>query len=344
MDEQEEARKIQFTGKSSYIVSLPKIWITEMGLKRGDQVRMRRQGATEILISPQKLRIRKMAKDEAIVEISSTENADTVMRKIISLYFMGFKTIKVKPKNGRLCTAQRAAVKDVTKRLLMGAEIIYDSSSGVTLQVLVSLIELTVDGAFKRMIHLAKAMLSDAIIAAGEENTDLAKEVIQTDDEVDRFGFYIIRQIEIAVRNEHMLKEIGFSSLRSCLGYRIVVKNIERTGDQAVLIAMDLIGMKKGLKKSLHKDINRMSEFAMELIDEACLAMFKDDYVQAEKIVTEAAKISLYEEAVLEAAGSGDRSAYQARRIAGNLRRIAEYASDIAEIVLNMTVEKTLKN
>ena len=192
MEEQEEARKIQFTGKSSYIVSLPKSWINEMGLKRGDQVRMHRQGTNEIIVSPQKLRIRKMTNDEAIVEIDANENVDSVSRKIISLYFMGFNTISVKPKDGRLGSLQRSAVKDVTRRLLMGAEIISDSSSGITLQVLVSLVELTVDGAFKRMIHLAKTMLSDAIIAAEEGNMDLAKEVIRADDEVDRFGFYIM--------------------------------------------------------------------------------------------------------------------------------------------------------
>ena len=344
MEEQEEARKIQFTGKSSYIVSLPKSWINEMGLKRGDQVRMHRQGTNEIIVSPQKLRIHKMTNDEAVIEISANENVGSVARKIISLYFMGFNTIAIKPKDGRLGSSQRAAIKDVTRRLLMGAEIISDSSSGITLQVLVNLVELTVDGAFKRMIHLAKTMLSDAIIAAEEGNVDLAKEVIQADDEVDRFGFYIIRQIEIAVCNKHMLKEIGFSNLRSCLGYRIVVKNIERTGDQAVIIASDLIEIKKRLKKSLHKDINKMSDFAMGLIDDACLAMFKDDYVQAEKIVTKAENISTYEDALLKAFDSADQDAYQARRIASNLRRIAEYASDIAEIVLNMTVEKTLKN
>ena len=73
MEEQEEARKIQFTGKSSYIVSLPKSWINEMGLKRGDQVRMHRQGTNEIIVSPQKLRIRKMTNDGAIIEIDATK-------------------------------------------------------------------------------------------------------------------------------------------------------------------------------------------------------------------------------------------------------------------------------
>jgi phosphate uptake regulator len=38
MTNNEEMRKIQFTGKSSYIVSLPKEWVMDMGLKQGDQV------------------------------------------------------------------------------------------------------------------------------------------------------------------------------------------------------------------------------------------------------------------------------------------------------------------
>ena len=59
------------------------------------------------------------------------------------------------------------------------------------------------------------------------------------------------------------------------------------------------------------------------------------------QIVTKAADIATCS---LKAFDSADQDAYQARRIASNLRRIAEYASDIAEIVLNMTVEKTLKN
>lgn len=102
--------------------------------------------------------------------------------------------------------------------MLMGSEIISDSSSGITVQVLVNLLELSVDGAFKRMIHLAKSMSSDALLAVKENNDELAQEVINTDDEVDRFGFYIIRQLKIAIQNEHMLKEMGFRNPRNCLG------------------------------------------------------------------------------------------------------------------------------
>ena len=50
MVENVETRKIQFTGKSSYIVSLPKQWITDLGLKQGDQVVVSRQGSSGLQI------------------------------------------------------------------------------------------------------------------------------------------------------------------------------------------------------------------------------------------------------------------------------------------------------
>ena len=46
MGDKDQIRKIQFTGKSSYIVSLPKDWIKDQGLKQGDQVTVGRNGST----------------------------------------------------------------------------------------------------------------------------------------------------------------------------------------------------------------------------------------------------------------------------------------------------------
>lgn len=345
MEEREETRKIQFTGKSSYIVSLPKQWIKDIGLKQGDQIRMIRKGSSTLEMYPPKAEARIQKKEEAVIEIDIEEKASSIVRKLISLYFLGFKTINVKPKTGRLSPGQRNTVKEAVKRMLMGSEIISDSSGGITVQVLVNLLELSVDGAFKRMIHLAKSMSSDAILAVKENNLDLAEEVINTDDEVDRFGFYIIRQLKIAIQNEHMLKEMGFRNARNCLGYRLVVKNIERTGDHAAFVAKDILEFKKPIKKEIIDKIQDMNEFALSVLDESCLALFKEDYSQAEKTIDKTNQISRYEKSVMNALKSlkDDEEIYRVRRITENIRRIAEYASDIAEIVLNINIEKALK-
>jgi len=187
MEEDGETRKIQFTGKSSYIISLPKQWIMDLGLKQGDQIKIIRKGSSTLELHPPKFESRIQKKEDATIEIKSDEEASSIVRKLISLYFLGYKTIHVKPKDGRLSPNQRNTVKEAVKRMLMGSEIISDSISGITVQVLVNLLELTVDGAFKRMLHLAESMSSDAILSVKENNSELAQEVINTDDEVDRF-------------------------------------------------------------------------------------------------------------------------------------------------------------
>jgi len=345
MDEKEETRKIQFTGKSSYIVSLPKQWIVELGLKQGDHIRMIRKGSSTLELYPPKFESHNNKKEDATIEINSEEKASSIVRKLISLYFLGYKTINVKPKDSRLNPTQRNTVKEAVKRMLMGSEIISDSINGITIQVLVNLFELSVDGAFKRMLHLAKSMSNDAILSAKENNVELAQEVINTDDEVDRFGFYIIRQLKIAIQNEHLLKEMGFRNPRNCLGYRLVVKNIERVGDHAAFIAKDVLEYKKPVKKEIMERLQNMNEFCLLVLDEASLALFKEDYIQAEKIIEKTNDITKYEKKIRDASKllKNEEEIYRIRRMTENIRRVSEYASDIAEIVLNMNIEKTLK-
>ena len=346
MSENEETRKIQFTGKSSYIVTLPKDWITDLGLKRGDQIKITRKGIAALEVYPPKYEPGKSTrKDDAVLEIDGGEEPPSIVRKLISLYFLGFRSITIKPRGDRLSPGQRSVVKESVKRMLMGSEITSDSSSGVTVQVLVNLLELSVDGAFKRMVHLAKSMCNDAMLAARENNADLAQEVISTDDEVDRFGFYIIRQLKIAIQNEHILKEIGFSNARNCLGYRLIVKNIERTGDHATLIAQGILEFGRSISGEFIDKLQEMNRFCLSVLDDACLALFKEDYAQAEETIRRCSEISSYEKELLDAVKrlKDEEEAYHIRRMSENVKRIAEYASDISEIVLNMNIEKALK-
>ena len=71
----------------------------------------------------------------------------------------------------------------------------------------------------------------------------------------------------------------------------------------------------------------------------------QDDYLEAENAIKESTNIKKYEDDVLKALEQSKNSAevFRVRRIAENIRRIAEYASDIGEIVVNMNIEKVTK-
>ncbi len=345
MSSNEETRKIQFTGKSTYTVSLPKKWINDLGLEKGDQVSVGRQGISGLKIIPLPVDRKKDESNTATIEIDQHDEKSSVVRKLVALYFLHFKTINIKPKTGRITPSQRIGIRDAVKKMLMGSEIIADSSDGITIQVLINLVELSVDGAFKRMLKLAKSMQDDALLAIEEGNEDLAKEVINSDDDVDRFGFYITRQLAIAIENEHMLKEMGFENSRDCLGYRVIIKNIERLADHSVRISRDVLDYKTPIKGKIFDRIQEMSDFALGTIESATDALFQKDFQQAEMAIKKSIDIQKHEKKVSDIlkTNKNELENYRIRRIVENVRRIAEYASDIGEIVLNMNIEKIIK-
>ena len=341
MAEKDNIRKIQFTGKSSYIVSLPKEWVRDQGIKQGDQVIVSRQGSSMLEIKP--VNFGKSATQEtATFLISSKDDKDTITRKLIALYFLHYKTINIKPKSGMISPKQRVTIRNAVKKMLMGAEITADSTNEITIQVLINLVELSIDGAFKRMLHLSKSMQNDALLALKENNKELAQEVINSDDDVDRFSFYIIRQLTIAIENGHMLEEMGFSKARDCLGYRIVVKNIERLADHAVALSQDVLDYDSLVPEKVIDKIQEMSDFTLDVIDNTCLALFKNDYNEAEESIAKSHDISKYEKKVFDSlkGSKNEKISFRVRRMVENIRRISEYASDIGEVVLNMNIEK----
>ena len=82
--EKGEIRKIQFSGKSSYMLALPKKWVEEMGLKRGESVAVERQGDSSLIVTP---RVGKVVttKAEAWIEVSPKNKTDAIVRRLIAI-------------------------------------------------------------------------------------------------------------------------------------------------------------------------------------------------------------------------------------------------------------------
>jgi len=76
------------------------------------------------------------------------------------------------------------------------------------------------------------------------------------------------------------------------------------------------------------------------MLEKSVSALFREDYEIAEWIVVEKEKAKDLEEKVAKSTREiPHEDAINVRLISESLRRIAEYSSDIAEIVLNLTVE-----
>ena len=66
----------------------------------------------------------------------------------------------------------------------------------------------------------------------------MANGVVKSDDKVDRFSLYILRNLLMATKNERTLAGDRLKHPSDCLGYRATVKSIERVADHATRIAI----------------------------------------------------------------------------------------------------------
>jgi phosphate uptake regulator len=339
----EETRKIQFTGRSTYIVSLPKRWVTSLGLKAGGQIIISQQN-NSLILTPKETARPPLQPVEAVLTISDRDAPDTITRAIISLYLVGYNFIRVRTKEERISTEKRNAIKELTRRKLVGTEIISETPNEIRLQILVSYPELSVDNALRRMYVIASSMHNDAVQALRDMDKKLAEEVIQLDDEVDRLSLYIIRQLKAAVQNGRILRDIGLSSPRDCLGYRVIVKFVERIADHAAAIAENVLSLEEKLDEAVFQRLYEMSTLAQNVFDDAIKSLFKKDFTLADQVVSRARAVAgLEKEAVKEIQSKTRQSDITSiRMIMESIRRTAEYASDIAEIVLNMNINQII--
>ena len=338
-----EIRKIQFSGKSSYMLALPKKWVEEMGLGAGDSVAVEKQGDSSLVVTP---RVGKMAagRSEAVIQVPARVKTDSIVRQLISIYLLGYSTIQVKAREGPLTSAQRDAVKEATRRHLIGTEIIADSRDGITLQVLLSYPELSVKNVLKRMFLISESMHRDAIRALSKGDKDTAAAVTKSDDEVDRFSLYAIRQLNMAVQNDFVLREIELKNRRDCLDYRLIIKSVERVADHANKVAEGVLRIHGEVSQQIVEKVLKMSEFAVGLFEEAGLALFKGDYLAADEVVENAKEAAAMQEEILTliTKTKAEEQDEILSLIAEDIRRTAEYAADIAEVVINMNTEGTM--
>ncbi len=336
-----EVRKLQLVGGSTYVLSLPKKWIDELNLKTGDPVSIIKNVNRSLSILPtQNSSPQKLTKSRTI--ITQKDTPESIQRKIIAMYLAGYQIIEIYAKGGRINTEQKQAIRDLVRKNMIGTEIVESTSESLTIQVLTSLPELSINDALKRMFLLTTTMHRQAIDALKEIDVELGDEITHMDDEVDRFSLYILRNLTLAVEHEKILRDIGLKKPSDCISYRTVVKSIERIADHAASIADRVKFLKSTLEPSLLQKISRLSEESLKVFEDSILALNKRDYILADTVASNARRISEKENEFTDSLEESKKYSSVIKFVLEDIRRTAEYSSDIAEAVINETVQDVI--
>lgn len=346
-----EYRKVQRTGRASYIVTLPKEWVQDMGLKAGHQLAFKKQEDSSLLLIPRTV-LEKIAEpkesiiNEVTIHVTSKEYPKSLVRKITSLYVVGMDLIHVRSRDGEFASEQKTLIKDAVRRKLLGTEVISESSNEILLQILVNHPEFPIQKAIKRMFIIALSMNKDAISALKSLDKALIQNIIETEDDVDRLNLYVIRQLKYAIQ-KNRFEEIGLKSSKEFLGYRLATNVVEGIADLAVKMAENILTMDKPVNEKIYNKILTLSSYGNQLFEDTMISFFKRDYQAADAIISKSGKIAAMEKEIFKMILDTEMNAKDAsslRLILDSSRRMIECSKEIAEVTLNRTVEETHVN
>lgn len=330
-----ESRKVQKTGGSTFIVSLPKSWVTEKEIDAGDTLILSLQEDGSIVVSPE----REYEKKAEVKELDITdESPNSLIRILIGTYMSGYSKIELKTKNGIKPELRNAIMKFT--RMVIGPEIIAESENRIILKDLIDPSEFSQRKGLRRMYLIVKKMHEDAVKALESGDDELAKDVIERDGDVDRLYWMITKHYNMLQANPRLIESLKISKERS-MSYMLVSRAMERIGDHAVRIAENGMSLSDDFDGGLLENIKEKSELALEILGESAEAYFQENLSRANHAIEMRKELEDMNATLMKEIKEQDKeNVTPLSYILESLSRTGSYATDISEISINYMMSR----
>ncbi|HIQ12812.1 MAG TPA: phosphate uptake regulator PhoU [Thermoprotei archaeon] len=320
-------RKIQRTGGTTYIVSLPKKWVEKHNLKEGDFIILVID-EDEITIKTEEERREELS---AVIDVKDIDPR-LMERLVISYYLAGYDIVKVVDK--KISEEYRSHIKKIIKKKMIGFEVIDEDIDIIKVGSLVKEKELSLDIAVSRMFKIGRFLLEilpDVILEHNESNARL---IIQTDDDMDRLYLYIIRMVR---KTRDRSFDVGRLIITSMLA-----KALERIVDHIVKIAYTVIEISKPIEKNIRKMLYNILHISSEIYVSTYNAYIHKDIILANEVISRvkntSRKFDYITNKLREDEKLSSEEIIHINTILESGKRICEYSADICEMIIDLNI------
>jgi phosphate uptake regulator len=269
------------------------------------------------------------------IDVTGCE-VNALERDMIAAYLYGYDRIEFLSK--RILAEQKQVIRKVCYKLI-GPEIIEESSSCVVIQDLLNPNELPIKKGVHRMFLIAGSMQKDAIRALRTADYDLALDVSQRDDEVDRLCLLISKQFRSILCGGRMPDSVE-TSIEELHDFRMAAGPLERIADHAQKIANVASKLRQPIKDKVMEDIEALNNTYMELVKQSVEALFDADTSLANEVIDSIdgmhSRVEELHSSILKL--ESHEIMISLGTAVDSLARIGDLGSNIAEIAINSAI------
>jgi phosphate uptake regulator len=319
-------RKVQLAGNSTFVVSLPKEWALEQELESGMSMHLyphedRVVASAETVLDQDR---------NATVDAAAIDD-ETVLRRVRSAYVVGCDRITIVGADG-LGQESRRALDRVVGRLV-GVEILEDTGERIVVQDLLDADDVSLPQTLLQARQLALEMHADALEALARDDEELARRVIDRDDEVDRLFAFVSRGFHRGLEDVHEINRLGTDRASAFRDYRIA-RQLERVADHAERIATVVVAQPSPPADGIGDSIEIVGADARRSLELALAGEVEraDEAIEDVLETVEALDRRLYE--------SDDPDAYRYGTVLECVRRTAAIAGNVLEVASDSRVDE----
>lgn len=337
-------RRIQVSGGCSYIVTIPKRWVTKMGLSQGSAVSITWHNGTSLLLSAdsQLLEAPTSEKKVTILPVSETESASTTVLKVANLYVSGRNSIHLRFLGRIDNAAKRAEISNLVRSKLIGAEIISDSQERIQIEMLLGNSELSTVGAIRRLASVASLMLDESIESFKTSDRERALLVLEN-FEADRFSYYAQRTILGSLSHQVSSNGEENSLEDDELGIHLMIaRALLEVANCAREIAGRAASHDSDSRGTVEEStgLNVLKQITLQMYNSAILSFAKGDVKTAEEVLEMTRQFERIHSETLRSfenkANANNARMMTLVSVLSSLKRVSGITCDIAELILEL--------
>ena len=239
-------RKIIAFGNGGYIVSLPRSWIYENKLGKGDMLAMD-QGSDQLTFS---ISSNEQKKEEKTITIEAGDKKlDRLHTEIVSAYLNNYNVIEIISKNG---LTNNVEIKEILRNLA-GMEIMEQTSTRMVAKDLISIQDISIENIMRRIDNIIRGMIEDVIRCIQGE--DHYESIFQRDVDVNRLYYLASRGINNALKNPIVARAFNKDAFQLSANQLIFIR-LEQIADSQKRIARYL--KETRMNEELVKDLGQL--------------------------------------------------------------------------------------
>lgn len=321
-----EVRKIQSTKLGTFLVTIPKEWVSQMGLAKGGHVALELEG-TDVVVSPVNKR---MSTQSRPLDIDKVKDRKMLELSIGSSYVQGHDITEVVSK-GKILPEQKRWIREAVDNLV-GVEVAEEYSNRVVLQNLVDPRMFDLDQTMRKFSESSVAVLRDAVSGLSAGDKVLAQDAFERGFQSTKLYRLLMRLSLQFLRNRKLRDEMKVYDVDDIVMRMMAIKDLGRSAYYSYRTAQHATEIEARVDSAAMKAVKKMAATTESMQEQAFDGFIKQDVGTASSVIDQMDEVRrLYQDLHGLSLRGGAVGSLPFRLIVRDIRGIAGYAVALAD-------------